>query len=136
MTGNNKNIFLKVFNKNFQSFLGKKIIFVKETKDFYFNPLNKKNGDQMNALLLILHLIPISTPRSIDRKCALEHCSKIGGPTLQSINLTNLAWGQCVNISPRIGRWWGTGGILKCEYRAQYWWLLCIFMKTFMSLFS
>ena len=32
----------------------------------------KPNGDQINALLLILHLIPISTPPSIDHNSALR----------------------------------------------------------------
>ena len=42
MTGNSKKHFFKVLNQNFQRFLGQKnIFFVKETKDFYLNLLNK-----------------------------------------------------------------------------------------------
>ena len=42
MTRNNKMHLTKVLNNKFQSFFGvKKFFFVKETKDFYFNPLNK-----------------------------------------------------------------------------------------------
>ena len=42
MTGNSKKHFFKVLNKNFLSFFRvKTYFFVKETKDFYLNPLNK-----------------------------------------------------------------------------------------------
>ena len=44
---------------------------MKETKELYLNPLNKIKWDQMNALLLILHLIPISTPPSMECNSAL-----------------------------------------------------------------
>ena len=44
---------------------------MKETKDFYLNLTIRSNGDQMNALLLILHLIPIITPPSIDRNSVM-----------------------------------------------------------------
>ena len=47
----------------------------------------RSNGDQMNALLLILHLIPISTPPTIDRNSALMaeyHTLRAGYHTLMA----------------------------------------------------
>ena len=41
MTGNSKNHFFKVLNKKFLSFKSKQFFFLKETKDFYLNPLKK-----------------------------------------------------------------------------------------------
>ena len=41
MTQNNTKHLFTVLNNNFQFFVWKKKLFVKETKDFYFNPLNK-----------------------------------------------------------------------------------------------
>ena len=74
MTGNNKINFLKVLNNKFESFFGgqKHIFYLRKRQRIFILILSiKPNGDQMNALLLILHLIPISTPPSIDRNSAL-----------------------------------------------------------------
>ena len=42
MTGNTKNFFFFIVLKTISKFFGaKKYFFLEETKDFYFNPLNK-----------------------------------------------------------------------------------------------
>ena len=61
---------------------------MKETKDFFFILSIRSNGDQMNALLQILHLIPISTPPSVDRNSALKQILT-SDTSLSNTSLTN-----------------------------------------------
>ena len=57
----------------------KNIFFVKSHRIFILIFSIRSNGDQMNALLLILHLISISTPPSMEYNSALVGCiSSVG----------------------------------------------------------
>ena len=66
----------------FKVFEGTKIFVCERDKGIFFKILSiRSNGDQMNALILILHLIPISIPPSMEFNCAmakaLQRCNSI-----------------------------------------------------------
>ena len=71
MIQNNKNMYLK-----FSKFFGaKKKIFFKETKDLYFNSLNKIKWGPDERSASDFSFNSISAPPSIDRNSAMLHQS-------------------------------------------------------------